>query len=172
VAFIVWRAPTTCQAHAGAGSTSTPGTYFAFMREVLVFLIAVVDRIAFARMDPAIRAAFTTALVQHCADTLAGNETDLLGPADGVVSDSHRPGQRSDTALWRVRGRPEADPQRLCARLRFLRYLGSRRSRRCRRRPALGVDQVMASEARRGRDRPGAMLICCRAAQGPRAEGD
>jgi hypothetical protein len=54
--------------------------YFAFLRETLVFLIAVVDRMAAARLSPDDRVEFTTALVHHVARTLAGNEHDLLGP--------------------------------------------------------------------------------------------
>lgn len=54
--------------------------YFAFLRETLVFLIAVVDRIAALRLSPPDRIEFTTALVRHVARTLAGNEDDLLGP--------------------------------------------------------------------------------------------
>jgi hypothetical protein len=54
--------------------------YFAFMREVLVFLIAVADRIAHARQSAAQREAFTTALVVRVAELLDENESDLLGP--------------------------------------------------------------------------------------------
>ena len=82
MAFIVWRvAHNMLKRMRGAEFDVDVGApYFAFMREVLVFLIAVVDRIAYARMDRTARCAFTTALVRHCADTLADNETDLLGP--------------------------------------------------------------------------------------------
>lgn len=53
--------------------------YFAFLREVLAFLVAVVDRIAALRLEPAAREAFTVALVRHVARILAENETELLG---------------------------------------------------------------------------------------------
>jgi hypothetical protein len=87
MAFIVWRSAhqmlkrmRVAAFHIDAG---TP--YFAFMREVLVFLIVVVDRIADARMDGAARQAFTPAMVRHVAATLADNQTELLGPrADGA----------------------------------------------------------------------------------------
>lgn len=67
--------------------------YFAFLREMLVFLIVVVDRLAYQRLDAADRAAFTTALVRHVAGTLEGNEIDLMGeppagqprPADRLI---------------------------------------------------------------------------------------
>lgn len=65
--------------------------YFAFMREVLVFLIVIADRIAHARLAPEARSAFTTALVLHVAGTLQGNEDDLLGaPAPGQRSSRDR----------------------------------------------------------------------------------
>ena len=50
--------------------------YFAFMREVLVFLVAVADRIAHARQSAAQREAFTTALVVRVAELLDENESD------------------------------------------------------------------------------------------------
>jgi hypothetical protein len=89
MAFIVWRTSLNMlKRMRGADFDVDAGApYFAFMREVLVFLIAVVDRIAYVRMDGDERSAFTTALVRHCADTLADNENDLLGPrADGQSS--------------------------------------------------------------------------------------
>jgi glutamine synthetase len=51
------------------------------MREVLVFLIALADRIAHGRLAPEARAEFTVALVRHVARTLADNEDELLGAA-------------------------------------------------------------------------------------------
>lgn len=54
--------------------------YFAFLREALAFLLAVVDRIAAQRLPAEAREAFTVALVRHVARILAENETDLLGP--------------------------------------------------------------------------------------------
>jgi hypothetical protein len=82
MAFIVWRvAHQMLKRMRGARFDIDAGPpYFAFLREVLVFLIAVVDRTAHARLDAAARAAFVQSLASHCADTLAGNEADLLGP--------------------------------------------------------------------------------------------
>lgn len=79
--FIVWRvAHNVLKRMRGAEYDIDAGEpYFAFMREVLVFLIVVADRIAHARLAPEARAAFTTALVLHVAGTLQGNEDDLLG---------------------------------------------------------------------------------------------
>lgn len=86
--FIVWRvAQNMLKRMRGAQFDIDAGVpYFAFMREVLVFLMAVVDRIAHARMDAATRTAFTTAMVLHCANTLAANEADLLGPRADAAS--------------------------------------------------------------------------------------
>ena len=83
MAFIVWRvAQSMLKRMRGAQFDIDAGVpYFAFMREVLVFLVAVTDRIAHARLDAEARAEFTVALVRHLARTLQENEDDLLGPA-------------------------------------------------------------------------------------------
>ena len=86
MAFIVWRvARQMLERMRGADFAIEAGTpYFAFMRELLVFLVALTDRIAAARLAPADRALFTVAFVRHLARTLEGNEDDLLGaPAAG-----------------------------------------------------------------------------------------
>lgn len=82
MAFIVFRvARRLLERMRGAQFDIDAGLpYFAFLRETLVFLIAVVDRIAAARLPPDDRVEFTTALARHVARTLAGNEDDLLGP--------------------------------------------------------------------------------------------
>jgi hypothetical protein len=81
MAFIVWRvAHNMLKRMRGAQFDIDAGQpYFAFLREVLVFLIAVTDRIAYQRLDAADRHAFTTALVRHVARTLQDNEDGLLG---------------------------------------------------------------------------------------------
>ena len=155
MAFIVWRAAQNMlKRMRGAQFDVDAGTpYFAFMREVLVFLIAVVDRIAYVRMDGPARGAFTTALVRHCAGTLADNENDLLGPrADGLSSQDsfidlvnevldHYAEFGADAMVVE----PDAS---FTPSFAFMRYLGSRLA------PTLPakdqhwvLDQVMASEA-------------------------
>jgi hypothetical protein len=58
--------------------------YFELLRELLVFLTSVADRLAHDRFDAGTRAEFTTALVLHVAATLADHEHDRLGaPALG-----------------------------------------------------------------------------------------
>jgi hypothetical protein len=83
MAFIVWRvAQNMLKRMRGARFDIDAGApYFAFMREVLVFLIALTDRLAHARLDAGARAEFTQALVRHVARNLAENEHELLGPA-------------------------------------------------------------------------------------------
>lgn len=83
MAFIVWRvAHQMLKRMRGADFAIDAGQpYFDFMREVLVFLIALADRIAHDRLDTEARREFTVALVRHVARTLADNEDELLGPA-------------------------------------------------------------------------------------------
>lgn len=84
IAFIVWRVSRHMldrMRKAGFDIDIGP-PYFAFMREVLVFLIQCADRIAYARQAGDQRAAFTTALVLRTADFLEENEGDLLGPVE------------------------------------------------------------------------------------------
>lgn len=92
MAFIVWRAAQQMlKRMRGADFDIDAGTpYFDFMRETLVFLVAVTDRLAHAGLDAAQRRAFTTELVLRVADTLQGNEADLLGPAPAGLSYADR----------------------------------------------------------------------------------
>lgn len=128
--------------------------YFAFLREVLVFLIAVTDRMAAARLAPDARVEFTVALVNHVARTLQGNEDDLLGapPADtashadrfiDLVNElaPHYAEFGADPTVAAADGAFEPD-------FAFVRYLGHRLE------PTLPakdrrwvLDQVMAAEA-------------------------
>lgn len=156
MAFIVWRvAQSMLKRMRGAQFDIDAGVpYFAFMREVLVFLIAVTDRIAHARLAPDARSEFTTALVRHVARTLQGNEDDLLGRPHAAAP-SH-----ADTFIDLVNEVTQhyaefgADPT-VCDAMAgfepdfaFVRYLGSRLE------PTLPekdrhwvIDQVMAAEA-------------------------
>jgi len=127
--------------------------YFAFVREILVFLIAVTDRMAAARLTPEARVEFTVALVTHVARTLQGNEDDLLG-APAVGDPSH-----ADTFIDLVNEVSQhyaefgADPMApddggFLPDFAFVRYLGHRLE------PTLPekdrrwvIEQVMAAEA-------------------------
>jgi hypothetical protein len=82
-AFIAWRiARHTLDRtrHAGFG-VEIGAPYFTFLREVLVFLVAVADRIAHARLEEAKRVEFTNAMVHHLARILQDSEDDLIGAA-------------------------------------------------------------------------------------------
>ena len=156
MAFIVWRvAQQMLKRMRGASFDIDVGAqYFAFMREVLVFLVALTDRIAHARLSEAGRAEFTVALVRHLARTLQESEDEWLGAAPTGVA-SH-----ADTFIDLVNdvtqhyaefgadpGVP-ADGVGFEPGFAFVRYLGSRLE------PTLPekdrrwvIDQVMAAEA-------------------------
>ena len=156
MAFIVWRvAQSMLKRMRGAQFDIDAGQpYFAFMREVLVFLVAVTDRIAHARLDEAARQEFTVALVRHLARTLQENEDRLLGPpppgapahADTFIDLVNQLGQH----YAEFGADPEArDPEAgFEPDFAFVRYLGSRLE------PTLPekdrrwvIEQVMAAEA-------------------------
>lgn len=82
LAFIAWRlAQNAVKQMRGAQFDIDPGPqYFAFLREFLVFLLQVTDRIAYAKLEGDYRAEFTTALVIRVAEILEENEETLLGP--------------------------------------------------------------------------------------------
>lgn len=82
-AFIVWRIARHTldrMRHAHFG-VEIGAPYFAFLREMLAFLVAVADRSAHARLAPGERAEFTGAMVRHLARILQDSEDDLVGPA-------------------------------------------------------------------------------------------
>ena len=89
MAFIAWRVAqnTLKQMRSAHFDIEIGPQYFAFTREVLVFLTQVLDRMAFERMGPEGRAEFITALVIRVGEVLQENEDTLLGvPAAGQPS--------------------------------------------------------------------------------------
>ncbi len=89
MAFITWRVAQNMlkQMRTAHFDIEVGPQYFAFTREVLVFLTQVQDRMAFARMGAEGRADFITALVRRVAEILQENEDTLLGvPAAGQPS--------------------------------------------------------------------------------------
>jgi hypothetical protein len=89
MAFIAWRVAqnTLKQMRSARFDIEVGPQYFAFTREVLVFLTQVLDRMAYERMAPEGRAEFITALVRRVAEVLQENEDSLLGvPPEGVPS--------------------------------------------------------------------------------------
>jgi len=81
--FIVWRAARQMlQRMRQADFDIDAGpAYFAFLREVCVFLVCVLDRNAHACLGAEDRVAFTSALVRHVAATYDDSARDLIGPA-------------------------------------------------------------------------------------------
>ena len=89
MAFIVWRVAqnTLKQMRLAHFDIEVGPQYFAFTREMLVFLTQVLDRMAYERMGPEGRAEFITALVRRVAEVLQENEDALLGvPPAGAPS--------------------------------------------------------------------------------------
>jgi hypothetical protein len=82
VAFIVWRVTQNMvkQMREARFDIDVGPQYFAFMREILGFLLMVVDRMAFERMTPEQRQDFTAALVRREAEILEESEAEWLGP--------------------------------------------------------------------------------------------
>jgi hypothetical protein len=85
VAFILWRvAQNALKRMRAARFDIDPGPqYFAFLAEFLAFLIAISDRIAYARLGSDARFEFMTALAQRIGEILDDNESELLGAAAG-----------------------------------------------------------------------------------------
>lgn len=82
MAFITWRVAqnTLKQMRSAHFDIEVGAQYFGFTREVLVFLVQVLERMAHERMDEQARAEFMVALVQRVAQVLQENEDGLLGP--------------------------------------------------------------------------------------------
>ena len=81
MAFITWRVAQNMlkQMRSAHFDIDIGPQYFAFTREVLVFLTQVLDRMAFERMGSEERGEFITALVKRVAEVLQENEDSLLG---------------------------------------------------------------------------------------------
>lgn len=81
VAFTAWRVAQNMlkQMRLAQFDIEIGEQYFAFTREVLVFLTQVLDRMAYQRMSAQERLAFVTALVKRVAEILQDNEDGLLG---------------------------------------------------------------------------------------------
>ena len=89
VAFTAWRVGQNMlkQMRVAQFDIDIGEQYFAFTREVLVFLTQVLDRMAYQRMAAQQRLVFVTALVKRVGEILQDNEDGLLGqPAPGQPS--------------------------------------------------------------------------------------
>lgn len=91
MALITWRTAQNMltQMRAARFDIEVGSQYFAFTGEVLVFLIQVLDRMAYQRMQAPARAQFVTALVLRVAQVLQENEDALLGLPPAGVSTHH-----------------------------------------------------------------------------------
>lgn len=147
MAFITWRVAQNMlkQMRAAGFEIEVGPQYFAFTREVLVFLTQLQDRMAHQRMDDNSRAEFVTALVQRVAEVLQDNEDTLMGaPSAGQPSHYERFidlfNQLSDhyaEFAWDASGPDFA----------FVRYLGHRIEALMPEKDQRWViDQIMASE--------------------------
>lgn len=85
MAFIIWRiAQNALKNMRRADFEVAVGTqYFSFLGEFLIFLVQLADRVAYSRCTAEARLAFTTELVQRVAETLADNQSRLLGGTTG-----------------------------------------------------------------------------------------
>ena len=146
MAFIVWRvAQNALKRMRNEQYDIDPGPqYFAFLAELLIFLIQIADRIAYRRLDAGQRGEFTTALAKRVAEILDENASDLLGsPHTG----SHR--ERFVALLNELAADyaefeyTDAGPD-----FAFLRYLGNRvMAMMARKDRPWVIDQIMEIEA-------------------------
>ena len=82
-AFIGWRVAQNALKTMRAAKYDLPAgpRYFAFLAEILAFLVVVADRIAHGARDAAWRVEFTTAMANRVGEIVADNEADHLGAA-------------------------------------------------------------------------------------------
>ena len=100
VAFVVWRIADNALKNTRKADfdVAVGPQYFAFLHEFLIFLIQVADRIAYRRLPAEGRAIFTGTLANRVAETLAENQSRLLGgtAADHKQSFIGQLNQRAD----------------------------------------------------------------------------
>jgi hypothetical protein len=146
MAFIVWRvAQNALKRMRNERYDIDPGPqYFAFLGELLIFLIQIADRIAYQRLDATQRREFTTALAIRVGEILDDNQSELLGkhPAGSY--------QQRFIALFNELGSDYAEFKYTDAGpdFAFLRYLGNRvmATMAQKDRPWV-IDQIMEIEA-------------------------
>ena len=86
MAFTIWRiADNTLKNTRKANFEIAVGAqYFSFLTEFLIFLIQVADRIAHRQLSAEARYLFTSTLANRAAETLAENQSRLLGDSIAV----------------------------------------------------------------------------------------
>lgn len=87
VSFVVWRIADNALKNTRKANfeIAVGPQYFAFLAEFLIFLIQVADRIAYRRLTPENRVAFTGALANRVAENYAENHSRLLGDDPGKI---------------------------------------------------------------------------------------
>ena len=161
IAFIAWRVGSHVikrLREAGFDIDAGPA-YFGVLRELLVFLLAGADRIAYARLGGEGRTPFTRALVLRAAEILDENESDLLGALEDGASYAERFVEQFNllSGHYAEFGWSEAEGPDFA----FVRYLGSRLEATVPEKDRHWViDQVMAAEV------PEAVDMLQRAMQG------
>lgn len=160
MAFIAWRISLHMlkrMRDAGFDIDAGPA-YFGFAREVLVFLLAGIDRMAYSKLAADARTPFTTALVLRVAEILRDNEADLLGAiagadySDRFIDQFNTLGAHYAEFGWSDDSGPD---------FAFARYLGSRLEAMVPAKDRIWViDQVMVVEV------PEAVAMLQRAMQG------
>lgn len=80
-AFVIWRIGDNALKNTRKADfeIATGTQYFSFLTEFLIFLIQVADRIAYRQLSAETRFVFTSALANHVAETLAENQSRLMG---------------------------------------------------------------------------------------------
>lgn len=148
MAFIAWRVTQNMlkQMRQAQFDIDVGPQYFAFLREVLVFLIQVVDRMAYERMTPELRSDFTTALVRRVAEILEESELEWLPPP--ALGEQSRRNQFIDLCNEQAEAYADFSCGPQGPDFGFVRYLGSRIETLM---PAKDqrwvIDQIMAIEA-------------------------
>ena len=144
-AFILWKiAQNALKDLRNADYVIEAGpSYFDYLREFLIFLIQVADRIAFEKMENEARTAFTTELALRVAGNYAENRGDLLGLSHSTCTSEfvERFNERSD--VYAECGYGEDGPD-----FAFIRYLGHCLLEHCADSDRSWiVDRIMAIEA-------------------------
>lgn len=81
LAFVIWRIGDNALKNTRKADfqIAIGAQYFAFLTEFLVFLIQAADRIAYRQLPAETRFAFTSTLANRVAETLAENQSRLMG---------------------------------------------------------------------------------------------
>ncbi|MDP2239051.1 MAG: hypothetical protein Q8K18_02650 [Burkholderiales bacterium] len=146
MAFIIWRlAQNALKRMRTEQYDIDPGLqYFAFLSELLIFLIQIADRIAYQQLDAAQRNEFTTALANRVAEILDDNQSELLGSPQAGSYKGRFIALLNELASDYAEFKYTADGPDFA----FLRYLGSRVMETMVQKDRHWViDQIMAIEA-------------------------